>query len=192
MPPNQKITLEMIVETAYQLCKENGIDEVNSRNLAKKLNCSTQPIFSQFPNMEVLKQKVHDYACEIFEEKVLNQNGNDSFLRSSYLTLIHLAQKERNIFQLIYLSKYCIGMDFIRTRMNFSSNQKVFNELKEQYHLENEECIDLLERISLLAYGIASLIATSNVIYDIDRIIQIVEGTLHDVINGIIERRIKE
>jgi hypothetical protein len=83
-------------------------------------------------------------------------------------------------------------MDFIRTRMNFSSNQKVFNELKEQYHLENEECIDLLERISLLAYGIASLIATSNVIYDIDRIIQIVEGTLHDVINGIIERRIKE
>lgn len=52
MPSATKITKEMILACGYELAKTNGIENINARNLAKSLGCSTQPIYSQFPNME--------------------------------------------------------------------------------------------------------------------------------------------
>lgn len=44
MPPKQKIAREMILEAGFQLVRKSGIDNVNSRNVAKELSCSTQPV----------------------------------------------------------------------------------------------------------------------------------------------------
>ena len=54
MPPKVKISKEDIVNTALELIK-NG-EEINARSLAIRLNCSTQPIFSNFKTMEDLKK----------------------------------------------------------------------------------------------------------------------------------------
>lgn len=188
MPPNQKISKDMIMEAGYQIVKESGIENVNSRNVAKMLGCSTQPIFSQFPSMEDLRQGVHDYACQKFEQDVLFTVTSDSFFRSSYLKVINLAQDEKNIFKLIYLSEYCIGSNFLRTRMNFKSNQRIWTELKLKYQLKDNDCSDALERISLLVHGIATLIATANITYDDEQIVKIIENTLDDIVNGFNER----
>lgn len=188
MPPNQKISKEMILEAGYQLVRESGFENLNSRNVAKELGCSTQPIFSQFPSMEELRQNVHDYACEKFEQDVMRNVTSESFLRSSYFKVINLAKDESNIFKLIYLSKYCVGSDFLATRMNFRSNQSIWEELKSKYRLEDNQCTNTLERISLLVHGIATLIATANIKYDDEPIVNIVENTLNDIVNGFKER----
>lgn len=184
MPPNQKISREMILEACYRIVKESGIESVNSRNAAKAIGCSTQPVFSQFPSMEELRQSVHDYACEKFEQDVMCNVTSDSFFRSSYFKVINLAKNDKNIFKLIYLSEYCIGSNFLETRMNFKSNQRIWEELKLKYQLEDNDCTNALERTSLLVHGISTLIATANVIYDDNQIINIVENTLDDIVNG--------
>lgn len=188
MPPNQKISKKMILEAAYQLVKESGIETVNSRNIAKILDCSTQPVFSQFPSMEELRLNVHDYACQKFEQDVTCNVTSDSFFRSSYFKVINLAKYEKNIFKLIYLSEYCSGSDFLGIRMNFKSNQRIFEELRSKYQLEDNDCMNALERMSLLVHGIATLIATSNVMYDDEQISNIVEDTLDDIVNGFIRK----
>ena len=109
MPPATKITKEMILTCGYEPVKTNGIESINARNLAKNLGCSTQPIYSQFPNVEQLNQSIHDLACEKFEQDVRNGDPSVSFLRSSYLKLVNLAKTQDKVFQLIYLSKYCEG-----------------------------------------------------------------------------------
>ncbi|WP_234122444.1 TetR/AcrR family transcriptional regulator [Clostridium hydrogenum] len=191
MPPSIKITKEMILETGYKLVIASGIESVNSRSMAKMLGCSTQPIFSQFPSMEELKQSIHDLACQKFEHDVFCDTNLDSFMRSSYLKVINLAKNQKNIFKLIYLSEYCIGENFINARMNFESNKKIWYEIKLKYQLNDNECSDILERISLLVQGIATVIATSNIQYRDEQVIAIVENTLEDIVMGIKERRKK-
>ena len=58
MPPAQKITKEAIKEEAFRIVQMNGADALNARLLAKNLGCSTQPIFSSYPNMEALYEDV--------------------------------------------------------------------------------------------------------------------------------------
>jgi hypothetical protein len=110
---------------------------------------------------------------------------------SSYLKVINLAKNQKNIFKLIYLSEYCIGENFLNTRMNFESNKRIWQEIKLKYQVNDNECSDILERISLLVQGIATVIATSNIQYSDEQVIDIVENTLEDIIMGIRERRRK-
>lgn len=191
MPPSTRITREMILKTGYELVVSSGIESVNSRSIAKMLGCSTQPIFSQFPSMEELKQDIHDLACQKFEQSVLCYVDSDSFMLSSYINVINLAKNQKNIFKLIYLSEYCMGENFLNTRMNFESNKRIWNEIKLEYQVNDNECSDILERISLLVQGIATVIATSNIQYSDEQVIDIVENTLEDIIMGIRERRRK-
>ena len=189
MPPTTKITKDMILACGYELVKTNGIENINARNIAKSLDCSTQPIYSQFPNMEELKQSIHDLACDKFEQDVLNVVPSVSFLRSSYLKLVNLAKTQDKLFQLVFLSKYCKGEDFFHARMTFESNKRIWNELKATYDLDEKECSDVMERISLLVHGITTLIATSSIQYTEEQIIVLVENTLEDMVTGIEGRR---
>lgn len=189
MPPSTKITREMILKTGYELVKISGIESVNSRSIAKMLGCSTQPIFSQFPGMEELRRGIHDVACQKFEHDVLFYADSDSFMLRSYLEVINLAKNQKNIFKLIYLSEYCIGENFLNIRMNFESNKKIWNEIKLKYQVNDNECSDILERISLLVQGIATVIVTSNIKFSDEQVVNIVENTLEDMVMGIKERR---
>ena len=56
MPPKQKITEEILLSHAFQIAKEQGIDAVTSRSVAKSVGCSIQLVFSHFPTMEELRQ----------------------------------------------------------------------------------------------------------------------------------------
>lgn len=68
---------------------------INSRSIAKMLGCPTQPIFSQFPSMEELKQGIHNFACQKFEHDVFCDDNSDSFMRSSYLKVTDLAKNQK-------------------------------------------------------------------------------------------------
>lgn len=191
MAPIIKITKEMILEAGYELVITSGIESVNSRSIAKMLGCSTQPIFSQFPSMEELKQNIHNLASHKFEQDVLYNSEPDNFMRSSYLKVTNLAKNQKNIFKLIYLSEYCRGEKFLNTRMNFESNKKIWQEIKLKHQVNDNECSDILERISLIVQGIATVMATSSIQYEDEQIIAIVENTLEDIVMGIKERRKK-
>lgn len=185
MPPKQKITKEMILETAKELVRRNGIESVNSRSVAKELGCSTQPVFSQFETMDELRQGVHDYCCAIFEQCVLSDKEHNDFMKASYLKVIHLAKEDKNIFRLIYLSEYCKGAEFITARLNFESNHRILFQLMEQYQLNEEDGKDILQRTSLLVQGIATLLATTNMNYTDEDVCNIVDKTILDMVNGV-------
>ena len=67
MPPKQRITREMILETSFEMFCREGMEAVNARSVAKALNCSTQPIFSYFSGMDDLKNSLENKAKETFE-----------------------------------------------------------------------------------------------------------------------------
>ena len=43
--PTQKITREMIVEAAFELAREQGMEAVQVKAVAAALGCSVQPVY---------------------------------------------------------------------------------------------------------------------------------------------------
>ena len=62
MPPKIKYSKEQIIESAIEIVRKNGIENLSARNIANNLNSSPQPIFSYFKNMDELKNSVFEYA----------------------------------------------------------------------------------------------------------------------------------
>ena len=88
MPPKQKIKKADLLEHAFKIAEEKGIDAVTSRSVAKSAGCSIQPVFSHFPTMEELRQATFDYACNKFVLEILAFEKLPDFLpRTTGITL---------------------------------------------------------------------------------------------------------
>ncbi|GIM55546.1 hypothetical protein CAPN005_21930 [Capnocytophaga cynodegmi] len=58
MPKTTTITKEIIIETAFEMVRREGFSVLSARNIAKKIGCSTQPIYWTYKNMDDLKSEV--------------------------------------------------------------------------------------------------------------------------------------
>jgi len=55
MPAVRKVSKEQIIDAAVEVLRDDGFSAINARSVAKKLGCSTQPIYFSFKNMDELK-----------------------------------------------------------------------------------------------------------------------------------------
>lgn len=55
MPAKIVFDKEMVANAAMEIIEESGTEALNARSLAKKLGCSTQPIYLRYPDMEAVK-----------------------------------------------------------------------------------------------------------------------------------------
>lgn len=60
MPPKARFTREKIEDAAYQLAKEQGIEAVAAREVAKRMGMTVTPIFTYFSGMEELRECILD------------------------------------------------------------------------------------------------------------------------------------
>lgn len=55
MPAVRKVSKEQIIDAAVEVLRDDGFSAITARSVAKKLGCSTQPIYFSFKNMDELK-----------------------------------------------------------------------------------------------------------------------------------------
>ena len=70
MPPKVKVTKEAIVAAAVDIVRSSGAQAINARTVAAALNCSTQPVFSNFATMDELRFAVVEKADELCGEYI--------------------------------------------------------------------------------------------------------------------------
>ena len=44
--PKQRITKEMVVDAAFEIARNSGMEQVMVKNIENKIGCSVQPIYS--------------------------------------------------------------------------------------------------------------------------------------------------
>lgn len=105
MARQTKITKEAIIETAFTLVRKEGFESLNARNLASAANCSTQPIYSQFENMEKLRDLllVKGYLLMV-NDYMTAQPHEDSFLKMG-LGYVAFAAKDPQLFRGLFVEK---------------------------------------------------------------------------------------
>ena len=106
MPRKESITNEMLLNTAFELAREEGIENVTARKLTHKIGCSTQPIFRIYENMEHLTIDLFGKVSLYFQNYYENYEKKEKtpFVNLG-LCYIEFAQKEPNLFKLLFLSK---------------------------------------------------------------------------------------
>lgn len=149
MPPKNKVDKEQIIEAAFDIMKKEGFEAITTRRLADILQCSTQPIYYTFKNMEDLKKEVYVKACKFFEQEVYKRkNPNDIEFLAVGVSYIMTAREERNLFRFI-------------TMGNNYSLQGV-EELVKGANLPNKESY-LFLNMWIYAHGIATIVASNDV-----------------------------
>ena len=105
MPPKVKITKEDIIDTAVDIVRNSGAEAINARNIAAVLNCSTQPVFSNFSTMEELRLAVVEKADMLCQEYITEEIERGEFpeYKASGMAYIRFAKEEKELFKLLYM-----------------------------------------------------------------------------------------
>ena len=72
--PKQRITKEMVVNAAFEIARDGGMEQVMVKNIADKIGCSVQPIYSYCKNMDGLRMEVAGKVKDKTNEAVDNAN----------------------------------------------------------------------------------------------------------------------
>ena len=110
MARKETITKEDIVQAAFAILQEEGIEQVTARKLAAKANCSTQPIFRVYKNMEELTEELFGRACEFFHEYYaqMPRQTVTPFVNLGY-AYIKFAGEHNKLFEFVFLSQNRFG-----------------------------------------------------------------------------------
>ena len=178
MPPKVKITKNDITYTAVDLIRKNGYEALNTRNIAKQLNCSTQPIFSNFTSMEELEKDIILYAYNIYLKFIENEIASNKYpkYKAFGMAYIRFAKDEKELFKLLFMSDRN-GKDFIPT-VDYDQSIQIIMQA-------NEVSKDVATKIHLemwaFVHGIAAMSATSFLTFDWD----LISDMVTDVYQGI-------
>ena len=92
--PKQRITKEIVVDAAFEIARKDGMEQVMVKNIAGKIGCSVQPIYSYCKNMEGLREDVTEKTGEFIKEYIINHIDEEDLFRSTGKAYIQLAEEE--------------------------------------------------------------------------------------------------
>ena len=185
MPPKVKITKEEVVHAAVEIVRQEGPQALNARNVAAALNCSTQPIFSNFATMEELHQATNEAAFGIYLDFLEReaQSGRYPVYKSYGMAYIRFAKEEKELFKLLFMCDR-EGED-ISPKNDFNTSIEMMmqanglsRERAELMHMEMWSCV----------HGIGTMMATSF----LDLEWELVSQMLTDIYLGVRARHIAE
>ena len=178
MPPKVRITREDIIKTALEIIRIGGPASINARSIADSLNCSTQPIFSNFLSMDELFTEVAEAAYEVYLGFIKREVASGKYpeYKAFGMAYIRFADEERELFKLLFMcdrrgADITPKVDFTASVEMIMKANGVTREQAERMHLEMWACV----------HGIGTMLATSYLSLDWS----IISDMLTDVYRGI-------
>ena len=161
MAPKFKFTKEEVLTVTIDFIRENGIEALTARELAKKLESSTKVIFSLFSNMKNLEDEAKFVAEKIFSEKVNLALKDDSPFKRLGVEYILFSKNEPKLFQWLFMKKGIeVGSfkDFLP--MRDYEYRSVIESIDEEYKISIENAKKFYEHLFIYSHGIATLTVT--------------------------------
>lgn len=161
MPAVRKASKDEIIDAAVEVLREGGFAAINARSVAKKLGCSTQPIYFSFRNMEELKAALTARAIELHTRRVRDSlrahEGNDSRYSSYGMGFVKFAAEERQLFRWLYLEGEQLG-----PYQNDVLLPEVIAVIVEEFGYSEEVARRLHQDMIYFTYGLAILANTGH------------------------------
>ena len=185
MPPRPRITREMILEAAYAIAREKGIDSVNARAIAEALGCSTQPVLYWFDHVEDVRREVYRMADAYQTECLMHPVEGQDPMTAMGLNYIRFAAQEKHLFRLLFQSDSFRGQS-VTALVELPETTPVLEVFQREAGLTLAQTKTVFRSLLLLVHGWASLLANNAMAYDEDEIIPTLETAFMGMISSIL------
>lgn len=93
----------MVVAAAFEIAREQGMEQVLVKNIADKIGCSVQPIYSYCRNMDGLRREVAKQNSSFIQEYIAAHLDKNDLFRSTGRAYVLLAKEEPHLFKIFIL-----------------------------------------------------------------------------------------
>ncbi|MBQ3105106.1 MAG: TetR/AcrR family transcriptional regulator [Lachnospiraceae bacterium] len=106
MARKEMVSRSFLINTAFDMMCQEGLENVTARKLAARAGCSTQPIFRLYASMEDLWRELFELAVEYFEDyyKEMPEADNPPFVNLG-IAYIRFAMEESHVFKMLFLDE---------------------------------------------------------------------------------------
>ena len=171
MPPKSKVNESMIIDAAYEIVRESGEENLNVRNIAQKLGCSTQPVMYVFNTMEEIRECVYKKADEYHSEYLMQVDSNTNPMISIWKNYIRFGVNEKNLFRFLFQSNSFSGR--MQGLIEDERLLPVLQAMGAQMGMEVSEVKMFFSALYYPVHGMASLLANNSMEYDEDELEEI-------------------
>ena len=184
MAPKVKITNEMIINAAMEFVEQNGYDALTVRSIAASLSCSTQPIYSCFSNMDVLKAEVCRLSAEKCFEILFKDVNADDFLCSFFKSFLEMAVGKPSFFRSVFVMPYSGNVDlFEQVKLRFPIDD-IFGAQGKMYDLKEKDIRQIFDRAYCFALGYAVILTGGGAKSLSEDNVGFLYKTVRDIVSG--------
>ncbi len=150
MPPKTRFTEEVILDTAFDLTRSEGIDAVTARTLAGHLSCSTAPIFSRFESMDALHEALMDRIIREFVAAVTASGGEDAVVAAG-VGWLRFATSEPYLYEAVFLRRHPWHAKWGRLRREMADRMSLDERFQDW---DGDALFALVGRVSIVMHGL--------------------------------------
>lgn len=159
-----KIDKQMILEAAYELLDEGGIEAVAIKSIAAKLNCSTQPVSWHFGSMTELKKALYFFAAEKSFSELPSKMENKPAFEAFFISGVHylsLACEHPNVFRFINIdsTEKTIGERITGPGSIFENqfDKESYEIIAREYDIPEEKLRIAVRDVVIYTHGLAAM-----------------------------------
>ena len=165
MPPRGRITRDMVADAAFRIARETNWKDINARNLAKQLDCSTQPVMYHFDTVEDIKKAAYQKADRFHTEYLMNIEGSQEPMLKIGLNYIRFSVEEPSLFRFLFQSGYGPHTDLL-TMIGSSELEPLLAVMMQAMNTTAEKAREIFATLAIFTHGYASLLANHYMEYD--------------------------
>lgn len=159
--PKQRITKETVVNAAFELARQGGMEQVIVKNIAQKIGCSVQPIYSYCNNMDGLRNAVCDQARNFIQRFIASRMDQKDLFRSTGQAYIQLAKEEPHILKIFILQERK-NITSLADLYEAETNPQVAEDLSEKLKISVERAKQLHLNMLIYTMGIGTVFSVSS------------------------------
>ena len=178
MARKKEIDKQRILDAAYKLAVRGGIESLTARNVAKAVNCSTQPIYLEFENMQDLRNQVIEKISDELKSNTLQQNFTGEPLIDLDLSYLYFAKEHVDLFRAMFVDGKFGNQMIVDTLMGLG-----LEKFKQQFDAEqfSEERLNHIVISNwIAATGLATLLINKMANFTQAQMISVLKAQIHE------------
>lgn len=166
MPPKPKITKDMVIEAAFAIARDAGVEQINARTVSERLHCSTQPVMYHFATIEELKKAAYAKTDQYHTEYLMNiaASGEEVMLGIG-LNYIRFAVSEPHLFRFLFQSGYAVENSLLEM-IDSRELAPVLSAMQTAMRMTLAQTKEIFITLAMFVHGYASIIANNSLEYD--------------------------
>ena len=163
MPTKIRISKDMILDAAFEIVRQDGMEKLSNRELANKLKCSIRPIYYQFENVEEMQKELYIKIEKYFYKFLLdNMVKGITQYKQVGINYIKFAKKETKLFQTLFMSDTGLTPDAFVSKEG-KDYKEIEKLIKISTNLKDDDIKDFHTKMWIFCHGIATLVANGTV-----------------------------